>query len=86
MHEWAREQCDSHPLLLSNTAAGYRDSAYHKVLPNIYAIQVLLWLALVHSKGILCGRCQDGKGFSAILNHCVSCSNKNLLLVLALSK
>ena len=35
--------------------------------------------------GILCGECRDGKGVSALLSNCVSCSNVQGLLLLALS-
>ena len=34
--------------------------------------------------GILCGKCQDGKGLSALLNKCKSCGKINLLLIPAL--
>ena len=34
--------------------------------------------------GILCGKCQDGKGPSALLNKCKSCKAINLLLIPAL--
>ena len=34
--------------------------------------------------GILCGKCQDGKGLSVLLNKCKSCSKFNLLLIPAL--
>ena len=38
------------------------------------------------SVGILCGECKDeGKGVSALLDRCVSCSNTAGLLILALS-
>ena len=36
--------------------------------------------------GELCGNCRDGKGVSALLNRCVSCSDASGLLILALSK
>ena len=39
------------------------------------------------SAGILCGECRDeGKGVSALLNNCVTCSNASGLLILALSQ
>ena len=34
--------------------------------------------------GILCGKCQDGKGLSALLNKCKSCGKIKLLLIPAL--
>ena len=34
--------------------------------------------------GTLCGKCQDGKGLSVLLNRCKSCSKFNLLLIPAL--
>ena len=36
--------------------------------------------------GVLCGRCQDDKGVSALLNHCVSCHDASGLLIALLSK
>ena len=36
--------------------------------------------------GYLCGDCRDGKGVSTLLNHCVDCSNINILLLAALCK
>ena len=31
--------------------------------------------------GILCGKCRDGKGLSALLDNCKSCGKINLLLI-----
>ena len=31
--------------------------------------------------GILCGECGNGKGVSALLNNCVTCSNNNIALI-----
>ena len=31
--------------------------------------------------GILCGECGNGKGVSALLNNCVTCSNNNIVLI-----
>ena len=36
--------------------------------------------------GPLCGKCPNGTGVSALLNRCVTCSKKNLILVAALGK
>ena len=36
--------------------------------------------------GYWCGDCRDGKGVSAVLNHCVDCSNTNSVLIAMLSK
>ena len=36
--------------------------------------------------GVLCGRCQDDKGVSALLSHCVSCHDASGLLIAGLSK
>ena len=36
--------------------------------------------------GTLCGKCPNGTGVSALLNRCVTCSKKNLILVAALGK
>ena len=34
--------------------------------------------------GILCGKCQHGKGISVLLNNCKYCGAENLLLIPAL--
>ena len=36
--------------------------------------------------GVLCGKCPNGTGVSALLSRCVTCSNKNLLLVVTLGR
>ena len=36
--------------------------------------------------GYLCGDCRDGKGVSALLNHCVDCSNAYGILIGVLGK
>ena len=42
------------------------------------------YLIILFVTGILCGKCQDGKGLSVLLNKCKSCSKFNLLLISAL--
>lgn len=34
--------------------------------------------------GFLCGKCQNDKGISVLLNNCKSCGTVNLLLIVAL--
>ena len=36
--------------------------------------------------GYLCGDCRDNKGVSALLNHCVHCSDVNSALIVGLCK
>ena len=36
--------------------------------------------------GYLCGDCKDNKGVSALLNHCVDCTNTNVVLLAVLCK
>lgn len=36
--------------------------------------------------GALCGGCTDNKGFSVLLNRCVTCADASGLLILVLSK
>ena len=44
-------------------------------------------LAMYIMTGFLCGKCRHrNKGFSALLNKCVSCGYANMLLVMALSE
>ena len=38
------------------------------------------------SLGYLCGDCKDSKGVSSLLNHCVECSDINIVLLAALCK
>ena len=41
---------------------------------------------LLYHAGVLCGACRDNQGVSALLDHCISCSNVSALLILALSE
>ena len=38
------------------------------------------------SLGYLCGDCKGSKGVSSLLNHCVECSDINIVLLAALCK
>ena len=50
---------------------------------EIYLPSLICSLAL---PGILCGTCEAGYGVSVLLNHCVSCRNVNVVLIILLSK
>ena len=41
---------------------------------------------ILYTIGYLCGNCRDGKGVSALLNHCVDCSNAYGILIGVLGK
>ena len=49
---------------------------------SVVCVCVMLFVLL----GELCGECRDGKGVSALLNKCTTCSDASGLLILALSK
>jgi len=46
----------------------------------------LHFILSLYSTGYLCGDCRDGKGVSALLNHCVDCSNVFGMLIGVLGK
>ena len=59
----------------------------HKCPVLMYMLHINNAKMLVVITGILCGKCQhEDKGFSALLNKCVSCGYTNILLVVALSE
>lgn len=55
--------------------------------------QLLVWLATnlwhyppTQCKGVLCGNCKNGTGFSALLDKCVHCNYANIGFIIALCK
>ena len=73
-----------------STVLGMALTASVRVTGKVYfMIDVFLGeiAAFCHaSKGELCGVCRDGKGVSALLNKCTTCSDASGLLILLLSE
>ena len=53
---------------------------------SVVCVCVVRVLFVLTCTGELCGECRDGKGVSALLNKCTTCSDASGLLILALSK
>ena len=63
-----------------------RDCLMRVLFVCISVVCVCVVRVLFVFTGELCGECRDGKGVSALLNKCTTCSDASSLLILALSK
>ena len=51
-----------------------------------YCRLIVVVVVVVVVAGVLCGRCVNGTGVSALLNECKECGYENIMITLALGK
>ena len=71
----------SMPSSVRQSGAGHSMHLRKKRYNEIDCLQSEMLLTLV---GYLCGECRDGKGVSALLSRCTTCSNASGLLIVLL--